>query len=56
MVANFVGMMAPDDLAPVIGGLDALIVSNDFYTADVARLVHDHAPLPALAAVEFHRL
>jgi phosphoglycerate dehydrogenase-like enzyme len=36
---RFVGMQGPDDLAPHVDGLDALVVSNDFYTPEVARLV-----------------
>lgn len=36
---RFVGMEQPDDLAPHIDGLDAIVVSNDFYTPEVARLI-----------------
>jgi phosphoglycerate dehydrogenase-like enzyme len=38
--AQFIGMQGPDDLAPHIDELDAIVVSNDFYTPEVARLIH----------------
>lgn len=41
---RLVAMHGPDDLAGHVGGLDALIVSNDFYTPAVADLVANSAP------------
>lgn len=37
---RFVGMEGPDDLAPHVDGLDAVVISNDFYTPEVAKLVY----------------
>ena len=37
---RFIGMAGPDDLAPHIDKLDAIVVSNDFYTPEVARLIY----------------
>jgi phosphoglycerate dehydrogenase-like enzyme len=39
--ASFVGMREPGDLGRHIASLDALIVSNDFYTTEVAALVRE---------------
>ena len=37
---RFVGIEQPDDLTPhIVGGLDAIVVSNDFYTPGVAQLI-----------------
>lgn len=41
---QMVGMLKPDDLAPHAAMLDALIVSNDFYTPEVAKLVYEGSP------------
>lgn len=41
---RLVGMLEPDDLGAHASELDALVVSNDFYTPEVARLVHEGSP------------